>query len=348
MSKLAYVEFLGKHSRYEFAKKITDKLSNISLFGKIKVLEDNFSLQHQEELLEKIIEEIFFPIFMNTPETAEDHTLLSQQGYLEKKYNITINEDDEVYGTHLFFINIPDETDDSWLLLDGVLVDLNAYDYWLKNLMENGLPPRTSEEIEADRLRELEDQRQADLKAAEEKRLADQIKEQAEREAAKAKAEAERIANLRPKKMGRVAVVRLHDSLNFEVAVFKLDINNTRVIDMKKMLASRLKIQPSAVYLSSTNAFWPDQVVNLHEKSKTNIPLMIDTANRFMSVLDGEKHGTGPAVGVPPNQRSTLADNVRLADMKGSVMVYLHNAIPRTPFNLVKFLTDVTIDIVLG
>ncbi|MEN5046719.1 hypothetical protein [Pseudomonas koreensis] len=255
-----------------------------------------------------------------------------------------------MYGNvkHIVFINTPDETDDSWLLLDGVLVDFNAYNFWLTNLMENGLPPRTREEIEADRLREIEDQRQADLKAAEEKRLADQIKEQAEREAAKAKAEAERIANLRPKKMGRVAVVRLHDSLNFEVAVFKLDINNTRVIDMKKMLASRLKIQPSAVYLSSTNAFWPDQVVNLHEKSKTNIPLMIDTANRFMSVLDGEKHGKGPAVGVPPNQRSTLADNVRLADMKGSVMVYLHNAIPRTPFNLVEFLTDVTIDIVLG
>jgi len=239
MSKLAYIQFLNKYERYERAKKITDNFSSISIFGKITVTETVFPILDQEIIIDFIRDKISDAIFMNTLETAEDNTSLLQQGYLEKKYNITINNDDKAPPpliTYILFINVPDETNDYWLLLDGILIDPNAYDYWRKNLMENGLPPRTSEEIEADRLREIEDQRQADLKAAEEKRLADQIKEQAEREAAKAKAEAERIANLRPKKMGRVAVVRLHDSLNFEVAVFTLDINNTRVIDMKKRL----------------------------------------------------------------------------------------------------------------
>ncbi|WP_445178772.1 hypothetical protein [Pseudomonas sp. McL0111] len=323
MSQLAYMTLLEGLERYSHATNTTNDFSKISIFGEITLLPPVSSDEKKEALGLILQANNLTPI--NTPETAEDPISLSNANYLKKKYNITNYADTQ----RILFITIPDEVTDSWLILDGVLVDPAAYKYWLKNLMEKGLSPRSPEELEADRKQEHEDKRLADLKEA----------------------EAERLKYLRPKKIEKIAVVRMHDTfINFQAAIFTLDTNNTTVKQLRSALTNQLGAQPQGTPMASTNAFTPDELIKRVNDSKKNTSLAFDSANRFTSVLDGKKHGQNPAVGVQPDQRSTLTDNVRLADIKGRVIVYIHPyPIPRTSFleQLKEIGIDAAIDIVI-
>jgi len=166
------------------------------------------------------------------------------------------------------------------------------------------------------------------------------------------KIEDERIANLRPPKMGKIAIVRLYDTfINFQAVTLNLDLNNTTIKQLRSALSKKLGVQPKDTPMASTNAFSPDEVMTRTRNSRSNVPLAFDSANRFTSVLDGKKHGQSPAVGVAPDQRSTLTDDLRLADIKGRVIVYIHpNPLPRTTFaeQLKEYGIEAAIEIFLG
>lgn len=218
-------------------------------------------------------------------------------------------------GCNALFVNCPDEaTYGRWLLIDGVFLDQEAYVNWRDNLMEKGFPPRSPEEL------------------AEDKRIAEEDR---------------RLANLRPKKMGKIAIARVRDLDNYCVALIELDVNNTTVKDIRRLITKANGVEAGERPLASTNYFTAQGLKDLADKYKGNYSMTVTIRHQLASVVMDKGYGQ-PKVRVPSDTRSTLADNVRLADMKGEVMVYFYNGIPSTPFSWKDFLIGELFAALLG
>lgn len=318
MSKIADVKPVTSYERYAYSKNISFKSVNIESFFVIlgfRELNSGRSKEYYAFIKRQFV--------LNTPETADELSILLNPDLLKEKYISTVPLDlgPEVImdvGDYRMFIRVPDYAEIGWLILDGVLIDPNEYKNWMADLMEKGLPPRSQEEIEQERLKKIED---------------------------------ERIANLRPVKNGKVAVVRLYDTINYNVVVLTLDLNNTTVKQLRQAIAGALGAPPAGVPMASTNAFTIDQILDRVKSRGINSAVNFDSNNRFRSVLTGRKHGQNPPVGVDPSQRSTISDGQRLADIKGNVIVYAHvHNFPKETFlsKLKEIGVEAAIDILIG
>lgn len=89
--------------------------------------------------------------------------------------------------------------------------------------------------------------------------------------------------------------------------------------------------------MASTNYFTAQGLKDLTKKNKGNYSRSVTTRHQLASVVMDKGYGQ-PKVRVPSNTRSTLTDNIRLADMKGEVVVYFYNGIPSVPFSWKDFL----------
>ncbi|MHC8409033.1 hypothetical protein ACYZTR_02390 [Pseudomonas sp. Hz4] len=267
----------------------------------------------------------------NAADTAEEPASFKDKDYINSKYRpktrtqrVVVNGADNSYevpfgetevfdinANSIIIVNCPDKVQKNWFLLDGSFLSPQAFAYWNQNLLPKGLPPRSAEELEADR-----------------------------------------IASLYPEQVETLAVVRMSDTFsNFQVATFALDINNTTVEQLRSALTPKLGAQPKNTPMASTDAFTPDEVVKRFRDSWKNTAVAFDSINRFCSVLDGKKRGQNPPVGVAGNHRLTLTDDLRLAQVLGRVIVYVHpQPIPRESFlsQLKEKGIDALIDIVSG
>lgn len=231
MSTVAAVAFLGKYGRYKYASTMSNTIKNVVFFGELVGIKDragnvfnalqvniniNFTLDFDKAPKTGIDFLLGNYIFGNTPETAIDPSLLS---------NLNSQTFEMPMMCNALFVNCPDETARGWMLIDGVFLDQEAYVNWRDNLMEKGFPPRSPEELAEDKRIAEEDR----LRAEAEAKLLDAEKKFQE-------AEAVRLANLRPKKMGKIAIARIHDLDNYCVALIELDVNNTTVKDIRRLI----------------------------------------------------------------------------------------------------------------
>lgn len=264
----------------------------------------------------------------NTPETAIDPWLLS---------NANAQGFEMPDGCNSLYVNCPDETEAGWLLIDGVFLDGDAFINWRDNLMEKGAPPRSSQELAEDKRIAEEDRLRTEAQA-----------KQLEKENKIREAEAVRLANLRPEKKGEIALARIIDLDNYSVALMELDINNTTVKDLRRLIS---KVHGSAAGerpLASTNYYTAKGLSDLTKKNIGKISENITTRHLLASVVTDEGYGQ-PKMRVPSNTRSTLEDNVRLADMKGEVVVYFYNSMPRSPLKFEDvFVSELGIKLLAG
>lgn len=316
MSKIVAVRLLWGHTRYSATPKeslisntanSSDYLYNLKLFGSVVYINES-----DDPSISSIYEKV------NTPETAIDpieliehsDTLLTPFGenYIYKNVR-------DPNGA-VIYMKCPYTTDISSFLIDDKFTDPAEFLNWADDLSTRGLPPRTPEEVESDRLREIE-----------EKRLAD----------------------LRPPLRGSIVLVQIIDSINFNLNVVTLDLANTKVRQIRSVIAKTLKLSAFGNELASTNHFSIDKAKELAIEARKNMPTRHYAVNMFRSVMTGKKYGSGPAVGVDPNSRSTLSDNMRLSEIKGNVVVYYYNGVLRESFasQFKEMAIDALIDIVL-
>lgn len=307
MSKVALIKFLPKsHSRYGYVSPDFSDSSRAlltpAIFGEVLSIYNGDPEYESSDGAE---------FFFDLKKSLNIYKSLNTFGTSVSPEEVSLPDKSNTYA---LFVKCPDEAKKGWMFIDHIYTDPEEYVHWIDTLLKKGLPPRTPEEIEHDRLKAIED---------------------------------ERIANLRPVEMGDIALIRIMDMSNFSSVILHLDINNTKVKDMRTLAVKVFGGKAADIPMASTNAFTPDKITELTKKSKEHSPTRHDSINRFKSVLDGKKHGYGPAVGVPPETRSTLADNVRLADMKGQVIVYWYNGITKTSFaeQLKELGIDAAIDI---
>jgi len=141
-----------------------------------------------------------------------------------------------------------------------------------------------------------------------------------------------------------IVVARVHDMNNFSARKFYLDINNTRVGQMREIISNSLGTPGYEIgVLACTNYWSPETVMNRYKGKNSSI--YYESVNIFCSVLDGKKKGQNPPVGVSASQRQVLTDNnTRLSDMNGRVIVFYQNSIPRTPWS--PDLIDIVLDVI--
>lgn len=288
MSKVAAVTLLWGEARYS----ATSKESLIAGTANTSDYLFNLTLFGRVAYINESDDPFLSSIYekINTPETAIDPS------YLMENYKTLFSAytEDYIYKNAkdtnaVIYMKCPYTTDSSCFLVDDRFTDPAEFLNWADNLSKYGLPPRTREEIERDR--------------AEEKRLAE----------------------LRPPQQGSIALVHIVNSDTFELSIITLDLANTKVSQIRTALSKAFKLPGASSGLVSTNHFSVDQVKELAVAASKDAPTRHYAVNMFMSVVDGKKYGSEPAVGVPPNSRSTLSDNMRLSDMKGNVVVYYYN-----------------------
>lgn len=155
--------------------------------------------------------------------------------------------------------------------------------------------------------------------------------------------ELEKIKNI-PRK-GKIAAVRIQSLENFTVQTFVLDINNRRVGEMRKLIANALGNKDESIdTLACTNLWTPDEIVARYKKRNSGVNF--ETVNILQSVLDGQRHGQNPSVGVSGNQRQLLIDDdMRVTDMIGKILVFSQRTIPKSPQSL--DVVDIILDIIL-
>jgi hypothetical protein len=324
MSAVAAVVFLSEHGRYAYASTMSNTIKNVVFFGQVVGVKDRGSNVFNPTGIDGLLKRLDFG---NTPETAIDPSLLS---------NLNSQTFEMPMMCHALFVNCPDEATRGWMLIDGVFLDQEAYVNWRDNLMEKGFPPRSPEELAEDKRIAEEDRRRVEAEA---KLLEAEQKFQ--------EAEAIRLANLRPKKMGKIAIARVYDLDNYCVALIELDLNNTTVKDIRRLIAKANGVEAGGRPLASTNYFTAQGLKDLTDKNKGKYSMTVTVRHQLASVVMDKGFGQ-PQVRVPSNTRSTLADNVRLADMKGEVMVYFYNGIPSSAFSWKDFLIGELFATLLG
>lgn len=316
MSTVAAVAFLDQYGRYKYASTMSNTIKDVVFFGELVGFKDRAS-----NVFNTLQVSLTFD-FDKEPKPGIDILL--------EKYNfgntpetaidpsLLSNLNSQTFempmGCNALFVNCPDETTYGWLLIDGVFLDQEAYVNWRDNLMEKGFPPRSPEEL------------------AEDKRIAEEDR---------------RLANLRPKKMGKIAIARVRDLDNYCVALIELDVNNTTVKDIRRLITKANGVEAGERPLASTNYFTAQGLKDLADKYKGNYSMTVTIRHQLASVVMNKGYGQ-PKVRVPSDTRSTLADNVRLADMKGEVIVYFYNGIPSTPFSWKDFLIGELFAALLG
>ncbi len=310
MGTVAIVRFLGEHERYAYTTSMSNTIKMVVFFGAVFDIFNDGDLEFPSGNQIKI---------GNTLKTAIDPSLLS---------NLNSDTFDMPEYSNALYVNCPDETMHDWMLIDGIFLDQEAYVNWRDNLMEKGMPPRSSQEIAEDKRIAEEDRLRAEAEA---KRLETEKKWQ--------EAEAIRRANLRPKKTGKIAIARIHDLDNYSVTVIELDVNNTTVKDIRKLITKVNGAEAGGRPLASTNYFTAQGLRDFTNKNKGNLSIRITTRHQLASVVMDKGYGQ-PKVRVPSNSRSTLEDNLRLADIKGEVIVYFYNGIPKNPFSFKDFLLN--------
>ncbi len=152
---------------------------------------------------------------------------------------------------------------------------------------------------------------------------------------------------LRPQQQGEIAVAHVMSYENFSVKIYRCDVNNTLVMDLKNSIISELGISNGNLgVLASTNHWNSHEMVQRYKNIKTSTPILFETVNILSSVLDGKRHGQNPSVGVSEKNRQILSDYTRLADILGTVVVFRHNPIPSNPWS--PDFIDIIIDIVVS